>query len=50
MLRPLRPSPFGALKVSGIRLGDQTISVEVDSSGEVAEVEAPHGLTVDVIG
>jgi glycogen debranching enzyme len=49
-VRPLRPSPFGALRVSGIRVGEHTVTVEVDSAGRVVSVEAPDSLTVDVPG
>jgi glycogen debranching enzyme len=49
-LRPLRPSPFGALRASGIRLGGQTLSVEINGAGDVVDVEAPPTLGIEVGG
>jgi glycogen debranching enzyme len=36
-LRPPRPSPVGALRVSGLRVGPETLTVEIDASGKVLE-------------
>jgi glycogen debranching enzyme len=46
-LRPLRPSPVGALTVTGLRLGDGWLSVAVDADGTVTHVDAPPGLQVE---
>lgn len=37
-LRPLRPSPFGELRVTGLRLGTHVIDVTVGASGEVVDI------------
>jgi glycogen debranching enzyme len=47
-LRPLRPSPVGALRASGIRLGDRSLSVSVDADGRVVDVAGAAGLEVVV--
>jgi len=49
-LRPLRPSPVGAVAVSGIRLGDGVLSVSVDTEGRVVDLHAPADLEVEVAG
>ena len=36
-LRPLRPSPVGALRVSGLRVAGQDITVAVDAAGAVSD-------------
>lgn len=48
-LAPLAPSPFGALRVEGLRLGGESWSVAVDAAGDVVDVQAPDGVEV-VIG
>jgi glycogen debranching enzyme len=45
-VRPLRPAPFGALSVSGIRLGDAEVTISVDGSGAVSLSGLPDGLRV----
>lgn len=45
-LRPLRPAPFGAITVSGIRLGDADVTVSVDQAGVVSLSGLPDGLRV----
>ena len=37
-LRPPRPSPVGAVRVEGLRIGDDIVTVELDSAGKVLEV------------
>ena len=37
-LRPPRPSPVGAVRVEGLRIGDDVVTVELDASGTVLEV------------
>jgi hypothetical protein len=37
-VRPAQPSPVGRLRVTGLRVGDDTVTVEVDASGAVLEV------------
>jgi glycogen debranching enzyme len=37
-LRPPRPSPVGALRVEGLRVGNDTVTVEIDAAGKVLEV------------
>jgi glycogen debranching enzyme len=44
-LRPPRPSRVGALRVGGLRVGDDTVTVELDASGTVLEVS---GTALDV--
>ncbi|WP_411939235.1 glycogen debranching N-terminal domain-containing protein [Oryzobacter faecalis] len=48
-LSPLPSAPFGALTVSGLRVGGGTLSVSVDAQGDVVSVDAPDGIEV-VIG
>jgi glycogen debranching enzyme len=38
VLRPPSPSPMGALRVEGLRIGDDCITIEVDASGHVVDV------------
>jgi glycogen debranching enzyme len=45
-LRPPRPSPVGAVRVEGLRIGEDTVSVELDATGEVLDVSGT-GLHVD---
>ncbi|MEV0729031.1 glycogen debranching N-terminal domain-containing protein [Polymorphospora sp. NPDC050346] len=47
-LRPLRPGPFGALSVSGLRVGGSPVDVAVDRDGAARISGLPAGLTVDV--
>jgi glycogen debranching enzyme len=49
-LAPLRPSPFGAVDVRGLRLAGEEVSVRLDATGEVVEVRAPDAITVEVTG
>jgi glycogen debranching enzyme len=44
-LRPPRPSPVGSLRVEGLRIGEDTVSVELDAAGKVLEVS---GTLLDV--
>ena len=45
-VRPLPSAPFGALRVEGIRLGGEAVTVEVDATGSVVDVLAPDGVEV----
>lgn len=47
-LRPLRPSPFGALTVTGLRVAGGRVDVRLDADGRVEDVSAPDWLTVEV--
>ena len=49
-VRPLPSAPFGALRVEGIRLGGDAVTVEVDATGKVVDVLAPDGVEVVVRG
>ena len=49
-LRPMRPAPFGALTVTGLRVAGEAVEVGVDAAGEVTHVSAPDWLTVQVGG
>jgi hypothetical protein len=48
VLRPLRPSPFGDLRVRGLRVRGEAVEVDLDDDGDVREVRAPAWLTVEV--
>ena len=37
-IAPARPSPFGRLRVEGLRVGAESLTVEVDAAGAVVEV------------
>ena len=45
-VRPLRPAPFGAITVSGLRLGQAEITVAVDAQGTVSLSGVPDGVRV----
>jgi glycogen debranching enzyme len=45
-LRPPRPSPVGAVRVEGLRIGEEDVSVELDAAGTVLDVSGT-GLHVD---
>jgi hypothetical protein len=47
-VRPLRPSPFGALRVWGLRVRGEPVSIDVGDDGSVRDVQAPPWLEVDV--
>ncbi|MBM6399803.1 glycogen debranching N-terminal domain-containing protein [Phycicoccus sonneratiae] len=47
-LAPLAPSPFGSVRVEGLRLGGASWSVSLDASGDVVDVVAPDGVEVVV--
>ena len=44
-ITPLVPSPFGALRVTGLHLAGQDLSVEIDAAGAVLAVSDHPGLT-----
>ena len=48
-LRPLRPSPVGAVRVEGLVVAGEPCTVEVDADGEVRVAEGA-GLRWDVVG
>ena len=43
---PAVPGPFGAVRVSGLRLGDATLTVSVDRDGAVTVDGLPDGVTL----
>jgi glycogen debranching enzyme len=45
-LKPLRANPVGPIAVTGIRLGEHSLSVTVDSEGRLVEVDGLGGLDV----
>ncbi len=47
-LRPMRPAPFGDLRVRGLRIRGENVEVDVDDDGRVSDVRAPAWLDVDV--
>ena len=47
-LAPLRPAPFGDLRVRGLRVRGELVEVDVDADGQVRDVRAPDWLDVDV--
>ena len=47
---PVVPAPFGALRVEGLRIGDATVTVDVDRDGRVEVSEVPQGFEVRVRG
>lgn len=46
-LSPIAPAPFGAMRVTGLRVGQTEVRVAVNAEGEVVDVDA-HGLDVVV--
>lgn len=47
-LNPMRPSPFGELTVTGLRVAGEPVSVHLDADGAVRDVAAPSSLKVEV--
>ena len=47
-LAPLRPAPFGDLRVRGLQIRGEPVEVDVDDDGQVRDVRAPSWLDVDV--
>lgn len=47
-LSPMRPSPFGAVQVSGLRYGDAAFAVELTAAGEATVTGLPQGVSVEV--
>lgn len=47
-VRPPASPPFGALTVKGLRVGDATVSVVVDGSGEVSVEGLPADFALDL--
>ncbi|QGN57508.1 hypothetical protein GKE56_06080 [Nostocoides sp. HKS02] len=45
-VRPIRPAPFGALSVSGLRVAGAEVRVQVDAAGEVTLSGVPDGVQV----
>lgn len=45
-VRPMRPSPFGGVRVDGLRFGPQSFSVSVTALGEVSVDGLPPGIDV----
>jgi len=48
ILSPMRPSPFGAVTVTGIRVAGEQCEVSVDATGAVTDVRAPDRLSVEI--
>jgi glycogen debranching enzyme len=47
-LNPMRPSPFGKLSVTGLRLAGELCEVHLDGDGEVTDLKAPSWLQVEI--
>ncbi len=47
-LRPPHPSPVGAVRVEGLRIGEELVTVELDAAGTVVEVSGTS-LHVDAV-
>jgi glycogen debranching enzyme len=47
-VEPLRPAPFGDLRVRGLRVRGEPVEGELDDDGPVREVRAPAWLEVEV--
>ena len=47
-VRPLRPSPFGDLRVRGLRARGEPVEIDIGDDGSVREVRAPAWLDVEV--
>lgn len=47
-LSPMRPSPFGAMTVRGLRVAGEPCEVTVEGDGTVTYVQAPGWLSVEV--
>jgi glycogen debranching enzyme len=45
-VRPARSAPFGPLRVTGLRIGDATLTISVDAAGEVEVEGLPEGFTL----
>jgi glycogen debranching enzyme len=45
-VHPAVPSPFGAVRVEGLRIGNEPLAVDLAADGTLREVRAPTGLTV----
>lgn len=46
-LDPIRPSPFGRLSVSGLRIAGESCEIHLGPDGDVMEVKAPSWLEVN---
>ncbi len=47
-VRPIRPAPFGPMRVQGLRFLGGRVDLAVDAQGEVRVLRAPEGVTVVV--
>ena len=45
---PLRPAPFGAMTVTGLRVAGEPVSLSVDADGRVIGASGPDWLTVEM--
>jgi glycogen debranching enzyme len=45
-VRPMTPSPVGALSVDGLRVAGEPLSLSVAADGSLRTIDAPPGLTV----
>jgi len=46
---PSGPTPFGALRISGLRVAGRAVTVGVDARGQVCDVTAEEGLRVRTV-
>lgn len=46
-IAPARPSPVGRLRVEGLRIAGESLTIEVDAAGDVVEVSGTH-LRVEI--
>ena len=47
-LRPMRPSPVGALEVRGLRVAGDRLDLDLGADGSIHVVSRPPGLTVEI--
>lgn len=47
-LTPMRPAPFGPVRVVGLRFGRHRFSVDIDAAGRVGVAGLPDGVEVDI--
>jgi glycogen debranching enzyme len=48
ILKPMRPSPFGEVHVTGLKVAGERCEVRLDATGAVIEVKAPSWLKLDI--
>jgi glycogen debranching enzyme len=47
-ITPMRPSPFGRMSVSGLRVAGELCEIHLDADGDVTDLKAPSWLEVEV--